>query len=159
VRGRLDDHDLAVLGGLAPGQAEARREVVDRDDLAPEADDAANPAGLRRYRARLGVADDLVHLADRQGVLLAAEREDDELAGAGFGGHGSSGKAERCPHVIDPAGPLLSAHRSFRRTANTRAADAGPAREPRRYSERPSGGSATGPEAAAGVGEMSPEIS
>src|SRR4051812_16204048 len=88
VGGRLDDHDLAALGGVAGLDAEARGQVVDRDDLPAEADHAADPAGLGGDGARLGVADDLVHLADRQRVLLAAEREDDELAGGGFGGHG-----------------------------------------------------------------------
>src|SRR3954449_1211999 len=89
VGGGLDDDDLAALGGPLGDEAETRREVVDGDDLAAKADHAADPTGLRGDRARLGVADDLVDLADGQRVLLAAEREDDELAGGGFGGHGS----------------------------------------------------------------------
>src|SRR3954447_9366527 len=89
---RLDDDDLAALGALLGLEAEAGGEVVDGDDLAAQGDHAADPSRLGRDRARLGVADDLVHLADRQRVLLAAKREDDELAGGGFGGHGSSGE-------------------------------------------------------------------
>ena len=73
---------MTILASLTLGvlDAEAGGEVVDREDLAAQRDDAAD-AGIRRGdRARLGVADDLVDLGDRQRVLLLAEREDDELA-------------------------------------------------------------------------------
>ena len=41
--------------------------------LAAQADDAAQPRRLRRDRTRLRVADDLLHLRDRERVLLLAE--------------------------------------------------------------------------------------
>jgi hypothetical protein len=52
-----------------------------------------------------------VDLADRERVLLASEREDDELAGGGFGGHGFlwEMRLRRCPRVIGPSAALLSA--------------------------------------------------
>src|SRR3954470_5680373 len=156
VGGGLDDHDLAALGGVAGLDAETGSQVVDRDDLAAQADDAADPAGLGGHGAGLGVADDLVHLTDRQRVLLATEREDDELAGGGFGGHGfpPGNDKERCAHVIGGDGPPLSASASvvgklpgtFNPTVGGRRRGDG-----RRYRDRPSGGSATGP-AGAGAG-------
>src|SRR4051794_33535263 len=44
VGGGLDDHDLGPPGALRGLEAEAGREVVDRDDLAAQADHAADPA-------------------------------------------------------------------------------------------------------------------
>src|SRR3954470_6793947 len=156
VGGGLDDHDLAALGGVAGLDAETGSQVVDRDDLAAQADDAADPAGLGGDGAGLGVADDLVHLTYRQRVLLATEREDDELAGGGFGGHGfpPGNDKERCAHVIGGDGPPLSTSAgvvgklpgTFNPTVGGRRRGDG-----RRYRDRPSGGSATGP-AGAGAG-------
>src|SRR3954449_13053675 len=152
VGGGLDDHDLAALGGLGGLEAEASGQVVDRHDLPAEADDAADPTGLGGHRARLRVADDLVHLANRQRVLLATEREDDELAGGGFGGHvfPPGNDEERCAPVIGGERPLLSASALFPApspppfTRRWRPTPRG------RYRDRPSGGSATGPAGAAG---------
>src|SRR4051812_17418033 len=76
---RLDDDDLAELPLLAGGEAHAGGEVVDGDDLAAQADHAADPGHVGGDGAGLGEADDLVHRADGQRVLLAAEREDHEL--------------------------------------------------------------------------------
>src|SRR3954463_869619 len=100
VGGGLDDDDLGALGALRGLETETGSEVVDRHDLAAQADHAADPAGRGAHGAWLGVANDLVDLADRQGVLIAAEREDDELAGGGFGGHGfpPGNDKERCAH-------------------------------------------------------------
>src|SRR3954463_529410 len=66
---RLDDDDLAELG-VRDVDADARREVVDRDDLAAQADDAANPRHLGGDGTGLGETDDLVDGSDREGVLL-----------------------------------------------------------------------------------------
>src|SRR5229473_2638461 len=48
---RLDDHDLRLLGELG-GEAQARAEVADRDDLAAKADDALDPRRFGGDRAR-----------------------------------------------------------------------------------------------------------
>ena len=89
--------------------AQARREVVDGDDLAAQADDAADPVHGRRDRARLGVADDLVDVGDRERVLLVAQAEDDELARDGFLGHDS---------VIGPEASQLESERQVERMAS-----------------------------------------
>src|SRR4051812_18227327 len=147
VGGGLDDHDLAALGGLGGLEAEASGQVVDRHDLPAEADDAAGPTRLGGPPARPRVAGDLVHLANRQRVLLATEREDDELAGGGFGGHvfPPGNDEERCAPVIGGESPLLSASALLSApspppfTRRWRPTPRG------RYRDRPSGGSATGP--------------
>src|ERR1700754_2821015 len=81
---RLDDHDLAELGARDV-DADPRSEVVDRDDLAAQADDAADPRHVGGDRTRLGETDDLVDRTDREGVLLRTDREDDELLGSDVG--------------------------------------------------------------------------
>ena len=75
---RLDDHDLAGLR-VAGSELEPCGQVEDRDDLAAQADDAADPRDLGGHGTRLGEADDLAHRRDGEGVLLRAEAEDDEL--------------------------------------------------------------------------------
>src|SRR3954447_15520327 len=65
----LDDDDLAELGA-GDIDADAGGQVVDRDDLAAQADDAANPRHVGGNRTWLCEADDLVHGPDREGVLL-----------------------------------------------------------------------------------------
>src|SRR5947209_11776437 len=75
---RLDDHDLRLLRELS-GEAEARAEVADRDDLAAKAGPALDPSRFGGDCAGLGVADDLLDLRDRERVFLVSEREDDEL--------------------------------------------------------------------------------
>jgi hypothetical protein len=105
VLGGLDDDDLR-LAGRGVVQAQAGGEVVDRDDLAPQRDHAADAGVRRRHRARLGVADDLVDLGDGQRVLLVAEGEDHELTREGLFGHGNSGLKNSCPG--DRPGPVRS---------------------------------------------------
>jgi hypothetical protein len=90
VVARLDDDDLG-LRDVGVLDAEARREVVDREDLAAQGDHAAHARIRRGDRPRLGEPDDLVHLGDGQRVLLVAEREHDQLAGEGLFGHANSG--------------------------------------------------------------------
>src|SRR3712207_8520547 len=58
---------LGALGALRR-QAEALRQVAHGDDLAAQVDDAADPRLVGRDRARLGVADDLLHAGDGQRV-------------------------------------------------------------------------------------------
>src|SRR3954447_21863095 len=82
ARAGLDDDDLAEFG-VVSSDADARGEVVDRDDLAAQADDAADPRHVRSDGAGLGETDDLVDRPDRERVLLRAEREHDELLGSG----------------------------------------------------------------------------
>jgi hypothetical protein len=74
----LEDHDLAGRG-VAAGELEPGGEVEDRDDLAAQPDDTADPRDLGGDGPGLGEADDLVHRRDRQRVLLRAQAEDDEL--------------------------------------------------------------------------------
>ncbi len=72
-----------LLAGLGV-DAEVSGEVADRDDLATQRDDTADPVHVRRDGARLRVADDLLDLVDRERVLLVAEGEDDDLPVGGF---------------------------------------------------------------------------
>src|SRR3954451_22390525 len=76
----LDDDDLAEVG-VVDGKTHALREVIDRDDLASEADYTADPRHVGRDGARFGVRDDFVDGTDGQRVLLAADREHHELLG------------------------------------------------------------------------------
>ena len=72
---------MTILPGSVSvaGEADAGGEVEDRDDLAAQADDAADPGDVGGDGAGLREADDLVDRLDREGVLLRAQREDDEL--------------------------------------------------------------------------------
>src|SRR4051794_27666571 len=109
LRRGLDDDDLLLRDVVAAAAAQARREVVDGDDLAAQADDAADPVHGGRDRARLRVADDLVDVGDRERVLLLAQAEDDELTRDGFLGHAS---------VIGPEASQLESDRQVERMAS-----------------------------------------
>jgi hypothetical protein len=79
----LDDHDLALLAGLA-GDAKPGGQVIDGQDSPAQAQHAADRGFAGGDRPGLFVADDLVHLLDRQGVLLTSEGEHDELTRLGL---------------------------------------------------------------------------
>ncbi len=77
LAGRLDDHDPPV-GAVAAADAEVGGQVADRDDPAAQGDHAAHGPGGAGDVARIGVADDLLHVVDRQAVLLRVQGDDDQ---------------------------------------------------------------------------------
>src|SRR3954452_24389203 len=82
--GSLQDHDLAVVDGTLTRpdvRCEPQRlpQVADRDDLRAQVDHAAHHRRGGGHGAGSGVADDLLHLRDRQAVALRPDGEHHEL--------------------------------------------------------------------------------
>src|SRR5437660_2373805 len=82
LRVHLGHDDPRVLVPVGPGDLQALAQVQDRDDLAAHVDDPLDEAWSLGHSRDRTENEDLLHLLDGDGKLIAAELEDHELVEA-----------------------------------------------------------------------------
>ena len=75
----LDDDDGVTRRRLGPGKAQPHREIDDRQDDAPQIDDAEHEIRGVRKRRRRRLTPDLPHRGDSEAEFLGPDIEGDQL--------------------------------------------------------------------------------